>query len=49
VSDEILVDTDGPVNAIRLHRPDEHRTLSGRELISGVVGDILGDAVAEFR
>jgi len=49
VSDEILVDIDGPVTAIRLHQPYEHRTLSGRELISGAAGDILGDPLAEFR
>ena len=49
MSDEILVDVDGPVTTVRVHPPDEHPALGGRELTSGVVGDILGVRLGEFR
>ena len=48
MSDEILVDADGPVTTTRLHRTDELPALAGRELTGGVVGDIVGVRLAEF-
>lgn len=49
MSDETLVGVDAPVTIIRLHRRDELPALGGRELTSGVVGDMVGDRFAEFR
>ena len=49
MSDEILVDVDGPVTTIRVHPPDEHPALRGRALPTGVAGDTLGVRLAEFR
>ena len=49
MSDEILIDVDGPVTTVRTHPPDEHPSLGGRELPAGVVGDILGVRLGEFR
>lgn len=49
MSDEILVDVDGSVTTIRLHRPDRLPAPGGRELTNGVAGDILGVRLAEFR
>jgi hypothetical protein len=48
MSEEILDAVNGPFTTIRLHRPEELPTVGGRELTSGVVGDILGDRFAEF-
>jgi hypothetical protein len=53
--DELLVEIDNsadveePVTIIRRHRPDELPAIGGRELTSGVVGDLVGDRFAEFR
>jgi hypothetical protein len=49
MSDEILVDVDEPATTIRMHPPDEHPALRGRELPTGVVGDMLGVRHVEFR
>ena len=48
MSDEVPVDVDGLVTTVRLHRPDELPALGG-ELTGGVVGDLLGVRLAEFR
>ena len=48
MSDEILVDVDGLVTAVRVHPPDEHQTIRGRALPTGVARETLGVRHAEF-